>query len=193
MEEQNAVLTTGTVRDNKTISGRSTGKSCLTALLIAVAAIAVLVFVFILVLDPHSKAVHIGDRVKGSITVTLDGEPVKIKELHCSGEGVGWLKRSYKGNTVKYSMRGNKCTVYEYTCSIGADLPEIRICYDHFNWWEESDTDIVIKISSADDGSYSFRASVSHKYLTEENTWENTVKHISGVEKECVISLGFGA
>ena len=192
MEEQLTNQTTGPIPYNKTLSGKSSGKSCLIALLIGVGSIATLVFLILLIMSPFSYRIHFGDRVKGSITVTLDGEPVDVKELDCIGDGVGLLKAKYNGNTVRYSMKGNDKELYIYTCFVGEGLLTVKLNYAHLNWWEQSDTEIEIGITSSEDGSYTYEANIYYKYLTEANKWKTNAAHESGSDNEGVITIGYG-
>lgn len=163
----------------------------LSAVLIGAAALSLFVFVLLLLISPFYKKVHIGHRVKGSISVTLDGEPVKIQELMCEGEGIGIPMIRYNENRVKYSIRGNKYERYEYTCTLSEGLPAIKIAYDHFNWWEVSTTDLILELFSDLEGRISYTAHFKGRFLGEDDEWIDWEKDITGSEENGTIKLWY--
>ena len=167
------------------------GLGCLAALLLFAAIAAVLVFIFLIVLTNFEKRIYIGHRVKGSITVTLDGEPVSIEELTCDGEGLGRPRIDYDGNKVSYSILGNEYGVYTFTCMLEGDLPSIEVEYEHFNWWERSRHDIVLELYLFSEGDYRYIERWSGKWLGEDGKWHEHQGRKEGVPVNGVIKLGY--
>ena len=167
------------------------GLGCLAALLLFAVIAAAAVLIFLVIFTHFERKIYIGHRVKGSITVTLDGEPVSIEELTCDGEGIGRPRIDYDGNKVSYSILGNEYGVYTFTCKIEGELPTVEVEYEHFNWWERSQYDIVLELSRDDNGGYTYQESHSGRWLDEKNQWRVYGGTHSGVSKDGIIKLGY--
>ena len=166
---------------------------CLVPACITVATLLFTVLVLFLIIDPLSKRVHIGNRVKGEITVTLDGRPVDIESLVIEGEGSGRQRVELEANRATYSFRGNKYEVYDMTCGLGDGLPEIDIAYAHWNWWEESKTKVLIDIVTGEDGAYSCSYSIEYSFLGEDNRWKTDEKAGECEAENGRLILGYGS
>lgn len=176
---------------NKTLTGRNSCLGCLTAFFICAACAAALAFLLAFFIPPFSKHMHFGDKVKGKITVTLDGEPVKIAKLTCKGDGADDPKIKYYDNTVSYSIKGNEYEQYEFTCSLSDSLPEVVVSYDHFNDWEVSETEIVLELVSDSDGVIHYDAHFKTKVLGEDNKFHEAEFDRSGREEDRTIRIGY--
>lgn len=195
MEEAQLVsdtaVNTETAGGNKPIDRRNSCFGCFGAAFLLLLSLCALAFMFLLMLDPFSKRIHIGHRVKGDIVVTLDGEPVGIEGIDCRGEGLGIPRTKREGGSAAYSIRGDRYCVYEFTCGLEGSLPDVRITYDHFNWWEESYAHIELSLFTEADGSISYKALIELETLGEDNRFSSRTLDLSGTESGGLVRIGY--
>ncbi len=144
-----------------------------------------------LVIDPLSKRIHIGNRVKGEIIIAVDGIPTEIKELKIEGKGSSRGRRIKYEGSAEYTFLGNEYEAYELVCILEDELPSVVISYYHFNWWEESDTKTFIDIHSGGEQT-TFNYSINYKYLGEDNRWHTQEYDGEGEAAAGYIAVRYG-
>lgn len=190
MQDQDQNTTIGLETSNKTLSGRSSCTSCLLTLLVAAAAISALVFLALIILDPFCKRIRFGHRIKGSVTITLEGEPIEITGMSFTGTGVGKPKIKYNEGSVAFSILGSSGEeMYSFICELEA-LPTIRIDYFHVDSWDEFEGNYEFELHIEDDGGIAYKVHSAVRYDWSKEDYYS--KEEAGTAANGVISINGG-
>ena len=94
---------------------------------------------------PIYYRIYIGDRIKGNISVTIDGETFTPSSEDISG----CRKSNIKGDRTQIAVKGGDYGIYHFGVNIPPIDKTINMgCY-HYNWWTVTNFDIDIIIDTA--------------------------------------------
>lgn len=97
---------------------------------------------------------YFGDRIKGEITVTLDGEPATILEDTAVSSFQGLendAKFRVEGSELHVSTRANAYGSYQFSFYV-EELPEIPLRFSSYqcNWWNVTEFELHYNINTAE-------------------------------------------
>lgn len=90
-----------------------------------------------------------GDRIKGDITVTLNGQAVSLEESDFSFLGKGGFSASSNGGSSHISIEGGEYGRYSFDIHI-PDFPKtVTVHIMMYNWWNVTDFTLDIALDEA--------------------------------------------
>ncbi len=95
---------------------------------------------------------YFGDRIKGEVTVTIDGEPAAILEdtaVASFQTSENAAKFRAVDNELHVSARANAYGNYQFTFYV-EELPEIPLCFNsyQFNWWNVTEFELHYNVDT---------------------------------------------
>ena len=119
----------------------------------------ILLFVvaFCILCKPIYYRLYAGDRIKGNVSVTVDGEAIMLAEEDISG----CRKVKINSDSTYIAIKGGEFGGYSFAVNIPNIDKEITIVCSQYNWWTVTRFDLDVIIDTANntvkfEGSYSY-------------------------------------
>ena len=129
-----------------------------------------------------------GDRVKGTITVTVDGEEYSLdeKNITVEHEHQGY---DFKPDDGEISLKAGDYGAYDIIISGLPDIPPITVAVYQANWWNVERFDLTVAVDTKEK---SITYSGKHTYIAEDgfSQSEEISKKEDLSDKE--LGVGFG-
>ena len=96
---------------------------------------------------------YLGDRITGTVTVTVDGEPYPLEYDAITPTDSDLIKQArvtYRsGGSARVRIHGGDKTLYGFYLTIDGVEQPLRIAAFHFNWWEVTDFALSVSFDTA--------------------------------------------
>ena len=136
---------------------------------------------------------YLGDRITGTVTVTVDGEPYPLKKGSITPYDSAVLKKvpvDYRRDgSARVRIRGGDKASYGFLLHIDGVEQPIRIGTFHYNWWAVTQFDLAVSVDTNAD-TVTFRCNA--KVIGNDGEWIPVEDSATVPLSDPEICFGFG-